>query len=145
MAQIDTDLYKQIADAYATVSTSLSSVASDARVALNAIVDVTTSTYPDPSASADDALEIELELLTPFNAAYISAQTIETNVGTILDAVRAVNNHVINNSGSGATAKLKLDDWINSKMNSTWTTECPAGWASLCESAGYDTTDWTTT
>jgi len=71
MAQIDTDLYKQIADAYATLSTSLSTVASDARTALDAIVDVDTATYPDPSANADAALEIELALLSPFNASYL--------------------------------------------------------------------------
>ena len=145
MAQIDTDLYKQIADAYATLSTSLSTVASDARTALDAIVDVDTATYPDPSANADAALEIELALLSPFNASYLSAVTIESNMPSLLNAVRAVNNFVINQTGGTATSKLKLDNWINSSMNSTWTTECPAGWATLSESAGYDTTDWTTT
>jgi len=64
---------------------------------------------------------------------------------SLLNAVRAVNNFVINQTGGTATSKLKLDNWINSSMNSTWTTECPAGWATLSESAGYDTTDWATT
>jgi len=143
MAQIDTDLYKAIADAYASIDTSLSTVKADSRTALNAIVDVDTSTYPDPSANADAALEIELALLNPFNAAYVSATTIETNVGAILDAVRAVNNFVITNTSGSATATAKMDDWINNKMTPTWAA-CPSGWANLCESAGYDTTNWST-
>jgi len=143
MTQIDTDLYKAIADAYATINTSLSTISADSRVALNAIVDVDTTTYPDPSANADAALEIELALLSPFNAAYVSAQTIETNVGAILDAVRAVNNFVISHTGGSGTAAAKMDAWINFNMTPTWAA-CPVGWANLCESAGYDTTNWST-
>ena len=143
MAQIDTDLYKAIADAYATINTSLATVSADARTALNAIVDVDTTTYPDPSANADAALEIELALLNPFNAAYVSAQTIETNVGAIIDAVRAVNNFVINNISGTDTATAKMDGWINGSMTPTWAA-CPIGWANLCDSAGYDTTNWST-
>ena len=144
MAQIETGLYKVIADAYATINTNLVEVATDSRTALDAIVDVDTATYPDPSANADAALEIELALLVPFNTAYVSAVTIETNIGSILDAVRAVNNFVITQTSGTATSKAKLDDWINNQMNSTWTTECPTGWATISEQAGYDTTDWTT-
>ena len=74
MAQIDRDLYRTIAVAYAAIDTSLADVGTDARTALDAIVDVDTTSYPDqtPSvADADAALEIELALLTPFNIAYV--------------------------------------------------------------------------
>ena len=148
MAQIDRDLYKTIADAYAAIDVSLSGVGTQARTALGAIVDVDTTTYPDetPSvADADAALEIELALLTPFNIAYISATNISVSVASLLDAVRSVNNHVINNTINAATAKAKLDAWINVDMVGTWTGgACPAGWANLSADAGYDTTDWTT-
>ena len=147
MAQIDTDLYRVIADAYAAIDVSLSGVSTSARVALDAIVDVDTTTYPDatPSmADADAALEIELALLTPFNFAYVSSISLAGSVSSLLGAIKAVNNYVVLN-GTGATAKLKLDAWINIAMAGAWTAgACPAGWANLCTDAGYDTTDWTT-
>ena len=147
MAQIDRDLYRSIADAYASIDVSLSGVSTDARTALDAVVDVDTTTYPDatPSvADADAALEIELALLAPFNSAYIQAQSISLNIANLLDAVRSVNNHVISN-GPGSTAKLKLDQWINGDMAGHWTGgACPSGWANISTDAGYDTTDWTT-
>ena len=149
MAQIDRDLYRTIAIAYASIDTNLAGVATDARTALDAIVDVDTTTYPDatPSvADADAALEIELALLTPYNIAYISAQNISVSVSSLLDAVRAVNNHVVANATSGSTAKLKLDNWINGDMAGNWGAggACPSGWANLSTDAGYDSTDWTT-
>jgi len=148
MAQIDRDLYRSIADAYAAIDVSLAGVSTDARTALDAIVDVSTTTYPDatPSvADADAALEIELALLNPFNTAYIQAQSISVNVGGILDAVRSVNNHVVSN-GVGATSTAKLDNWINGDMAAHWGAggACPQGWANLCDDAGYDITNWVT-
>ncbi len=146
MAQIDKNLYKTIADNYAAIDVSLAGVATNARTALDAIVDVDTGSYPEQSPSApnaDAALEIELALLTPFNISYISAQNISVSVSTLLDAVRAINNHVVNNTTGTDTAKVKLDTWINITME--WDTECPAGWANLSTDAGYDTSDWTTT
>jgi hypothetical protein len=147
MAQIDKDLYRDIADAYAAIDVSLAGVSSDARAALDAIVDVDTTTYPDatPSvADADAALEIELALLTPFNVAYIQAQSISLNVSNLLDAVRAVNNHVLANA-PGVDSKTKLDDWINVTMAGNWTgTDCPEGWANISSDAGYDSADWVT-
>jgi hypothetical protein len=149
MAQIDKDLYRDIADAYASIDTSLATVATDARTALDAIVDVDTTTYPDatPSvADADAALEIELALLTPFNAAYTQSLNISTNIANLLDAVRAVNNHVIANQTVGATSEAKLTNWINGDMATSWGDggACPQGWANISEDAGYTITDWTT-
>ena len=149
MAQIDTDLYRVIADAYAAIDVRLAGVATDARTALDAIVDVDTTTYPDatPSiADADAALEIELALLTPFNIAYVSAGNIAVSVSSLLDAVRAVNNFVVTQTSGTAVAKAKLDAWINADMIGHWGAPgaCPAGWANLSSDAGYDTTDWTT-
>ncbi len=148
MTQIDTDLYKTIADAYALIDGNLSGTATNARTALDAIVDVDTATYPDSQPSINDpdaALEIELALLTPFNTAFISAQNISASVGFLLDAVRSVNNHVIANSNKASgTSTVKLDNWINVDMDTTWTDECPVGWSNLSSDAGYDVTNWVT-
>ena len=146
--QIDTALYKTIADAYALIDTNLNTVSTNARTATDAVVDVTSGTYPsgDPSGgNVDAALEIELALLTPFNSASTAAANIAASVSSLLGAVKAINNHVVNNTTGTATAKSKLDTWINTTMNSVWTAECPVGWANLCSDAGYDVTDWTTT
>jgi hypothetical protein len=140
MAQITTSLYKQIADAYALIDGDLSTVASNARVALDAIVDVTTA-YGDPSQDADAALEIELALLTPFNLGYAGAQNIVASTSSILDAVRAVNNHIITNTSGTDTSKVKLDTFVNSV---SWDGgSVPGGWSNLSTDAGYTTTDWT--
>lgn len=146
MAQIDRDLYRTIADAYALIDVGLSGLTTNARVALDAIVDVDTTTYPDatPSvADADAALEIELALLSPYNAAYKESQNISLNVANITAAVIAVNTHVINN-GTGADDQTKLDNWINNDMDGHWggPGACPQGWANLSEDAGYIVTNW---
>ena len=148
MAQISTSLYKTIADSYASIDINLSGVATDARTALDAIVDVDTATYfgESPSnADADAALEIELVLLTPFNVAYVSSQNISVSVSALLDAVRSVNNHVVNNTSGADTSAVKLTSWINNQMNQSWTNDCPIGWANLSSDAGYDTSAWVTT
>ena len=148
MAQIDTTLYKSIADAYALIDTNLSTVSANAQTAVDAVVDVTTANYPSDAPSGGlraDALEIELALLSPFSTAYTSAQTISNSVSSLIDAIRAVNNHVVNNTSGTSTAKVKLDNWINTTMDNVWTASCPQGWANLCSDAGYDVTDWTTT
>ncbi len=148
MAQIGKTLYNTIAQNYATIQVSLSTVQADARAALDAIVDVDTLDYPgDPSAliDADAALEIELTLLAVFNQAYVSAGSISTSTAGLLDAVTAVNDHVISNSQGSATAAAKLTDWINNGMKGYWTgTDCPLGWADFCTDAGYTTTAWNT-
>ena len=141
MAQLETSLYKTIADDYNTLNTSLSGVTEPAQNALYAIVDITTS-YGDPSGDAAAALAVELALLVPFNLAYAGAQNIVNSITPILDAVRAINNYVVNNSTEAAsvTAKVKLDNYVNSV---SWDGgSVPAGWVTLSTSAGYDTTDW---
>jgi len=147
MAQINVPLYVDIAEAYAAIDVSLSTVNSNARTALDAIVDVTTTNYPDPSVNADAALEIELALLTSFNTAYVSSTSIAGSVSALLDAVRAVNNFVINQSGGTATAKVKLDTYVNSiSSHGSWSAGAvvvPGGWKNLSSDAGYNVTDWT--
>jgi len=154
MAQISGTLYNQIADAYAAIDTALSGIATNARTALDAIVDVGSTTYPDPSTTlvdADAALEIELALLQVFNTAYVVAGNIENSNSGLLDAVSAVNDFVVaNQTYSGvatSTAKVKLDYFVNTQMQNYWTTPTviPAGWTNMCTDAGYDTTDWTGT
>ncbi len=145
MAQINKALYNDIIDAYAAIDSSLSGISANARTALDAIVDVTTSTYPDPSANADAALQIELALLQTFNNAYVAAQTIENSNASLLDAVIAVNDYVITEAAGTGTATAKLVDWINVEMLGSYTgTNCPIGWANISTDAGYTTTAWTT-
>jgi len=148
MAQIGKTLYNTIAQEYASIQVSLSTVQTDARDALNAIVDVDTLDYPgDPSAliDADAALEIELALLQTFNIAYVSAGSLASSTSGLLDAVRAVNDHVITNISGTTTATAKLTKWINSSMDGYWTgASCPAGWEQFSSDAGYTTTDWVT-
>jgi hypothetical protein len=123
-------------------------VQADARDALNAIVDVDTLDYPgDPSAfiDADAALEIELNLLAVFNQAYISSGSIATSTAGLLDAIIAVNDHVISNTSGSSTATDKLEKWINKEMRGYWTGKaCPQGWADFSADANYITTGWTT-
>lgn len=152
MAQIAKDTYKTIADAYAQIWTYLDGVAGQARVAVDTIVDVTTTGYTPMgagSADSDAALEIELELLDVFNAAYISVQGIASSSSSLLDAVRAINNMVIVNYaavGYGGTAQTtpdtKLADYV---MSAVWdgALDCiPRGWYELTTDAGYDASSW---
>ena len=148
MAQITGTLYNDIAQAYALIDVALSGVGDNARVALDAIVDVDGDTYPNPSATtgADDALEIELALLTSYNSAYIAANNIASSNSSVLGAVKAVNDFVIKeqlNVSNGTTAKLKLDLFINIQMADHWDTGfVPLGWKNMSSDAGYDVTDW---
>jgi hypothetical protein len=156
MAQIDPILYNTIAQSYASISDSLDTVEVDARTSVDSIVDVTTFDYPTvvPSAAdAEAALEIELAVLSPFNSAYVQAQSISTNISEILDAVRTINDFVIAQSSFDGTGKEKLDNWINVEMFNYWSYGdegqfflygTPSGWANLSESAGYNIDDWNT-
>lgn len=103
------------------------------------VVDVTSSGYT-PGAAA--AVEIELALLAPCNVAQIAMSTVASNTSSLLDAVRAINGHVVNNTTGTATAKVKLDTWVNTTMGTIWGDGVPNGWQELSEDAGYDTTDW---
>jgi hypothetical protein len=138
MAQIETSLYQTIADNYAGLDDTLGTLVAYAQTALYAIVDVTTS-YGDPSGDAAAALQVELALLSPFNLALTGTSNLSGSITTILAAVQAINNYVINNTSGTATVKSKLDTWINTSM--PWAT-CPGGWKDLCGKAGYNTDDW---
>jgi len=154
MAQITTTLYNTIAQSYAAIDVALSGISLNARAALDAIVNVDTLDYPNPSnASADAALEIELALLQVFNNAYIGSQNIERSNSSLLDAVTAVNDFVITNTAGTATATAKLLAWINgvggdegvSMQTEDWSASyCPDGWANISEDAGYTVTGWNT-
>jgi len=146
MAQIQSALYNTIAQAYALIDDALSGISTNARAALDAIVNVD-DLYPVASApDPDAALEIELALLATFNGAYVASQNIENSNSSLLDAVVAVNDFVIKeqlNTTNGTTAKLKLDYFINTQMADWWDTGfVPSGWKDICTDAGYNTTDW---
>jgi hypothetical protein len=154
MAQISKTLYRSIATSYAQIWEYLNGVAGQAELAVYAVVDVTTTNYYPTTvtgtvgaASNTAALEIELALLDVLNAAYTSVQGISSSSSSLLDAVRAVNNHVINNypaladaatgyAGTRATTPdAKLADGVAYKDYAC----VPAGWAQLSQDAGYDT------
>ena len=141
MTQITTALYQTLAEAYAEVYDTLQLVDTGALTALNALVDVTTTSY-SPGSTA--AVEIEVALLEPLNLAYTSAQNIVNSTSVMLEAIRAINNHVINNVSGTATAASKLTNWINSDMgvNGRWPGGSPSGWALFSSLAGYDITGW---
>ncbi len=138
MTQITTTLYQQIAEDYATVWEQLQLVNDNATLAVNHIVDVTTTGY---SAGAAAALEIELLLLAPFNSAATGMTDLSNSTSSLLDAVRTVNGHVINNTTGTDTAKVKLDTWVNVTMTE-WHSGVPNGWEALSNDAGYNTVDW---
>ena len=144
MAQIQPSLYNTIAQAYALVDDSLSTVTTNTRAALDAVVDVSTSYGGSPSdGDADAALEIELALLGPFNAGYTSSTNLVASISTILQAIRVINNFVIDQTTGTATASSKLDTWINTTMAGSWTgASVPTGWKNLSEDAGFDVTNW---
>lgn len=141
MTQITTALYQNLGEAYAEIYDTLQIVDDGALTALNTLVDVTSTGYA-PGAAA--AVEIELALLEPLNLAYGSAINIANSNALFLDAVRAINNHVINNISGNAAATSKLTNWINSDMgvNNRWPEGAPNGWAQISSLAGYDITDW---
>ncbi len=145
MAQITGTLYNIIADAYSAIDVSLSGIQTQARVALDAIVDVDTLDYPDPSnADADAALEIELALLQTFNNAYVVAGNIVGSNSGLLQAVNAVNDFVITNTAGTDTATDKMLTWINDSGINWTQSACPDGWANISADAGYTVTGWIT-
>ena len=145
MAQISQTLYNTIAQSYALIEASLSGISENARDALDAIVNVDTADYPNPSnADADAALEIELALLATFNLAYTGSLTLAASNSSLLAAVSTVNSFVIKEQVYSGTAKAKLDYFINTDMAGYWSvSNCPQGWAEVSLDAGYDTSSWT--
>ncbi len=139
MTQITTELYRVIAENYADTYDQLQLAEDGAETALYGLVDVTSTGY-SPGQTA--AVEIELALLGPLNLAFISMQNLTSSITLLLEAVRAVNNHVINNTSGTATSAAKLAVWVDTTMSGAWTNGIPCGWHSLSGLAGYDTSNW---
>jgi len=139
MTQIDTGLYKTIADNYADTYDQLQLATDGTDAALNGLVDVTTGGY-GPGVAA--AVEIELALLGPLNTSNVFMNGLVASISTLLDGVRAVNNHVINNTSGSASATDKLRVWVDNTMSGVWTNGIPCGWHNLSTLAGYNTTGW---
>jgi hypothetical protein len=161
MAQIAKATYYNIANDYAAIWSYLDGVAGQAQDALYVVLDITTGTY-QPTAvsgaagpvSATAALEAELTLLTTFNSAYTAVQNIASSSSSLLDAVRILNNYVINNypsstdapTGYGGvratTPDMKLADFVKyvAFVGATPSDNLcvPEGWYELCTEAGYD-------
>ena len=139
MTQITTTLYRLVAEDYSNVWEQLQLISDGTTRAVNNIVDVTSTGYAGGAAAA---VEIELALLGPFNAAATSMTNMVASTSSLLDAVRAINSHVINNTSGTDTAKVKLDTWVNVTMLTLWHSGVPNGWEELSSDAGYDTSDW---
>ena len=141
MTQITTALYQSLAEAYADVYDTLQIIDDGTLTALNTLVDTTTTGY-SPGAAA--AVEIELALLEPLNLAYNASISIANSTAELLNAVRAINNHVITNVSGSSSANSKLENWINSEMGiqTRWPNGSPNGWAQFSSLAGYDISGW---
>jgi hypothetical protein len=161
MAQIAKATYYNIANDYAAIWSYLDGVAAQAQAGLYEVLDVTTGTYQPTAASgaagavsATAALEIELALLNTYNSAYNAVKNIASSSSSLMDAVRAINNHVINNypsstdapNGYGGvratTPDTKLADFVRFVAFAGATSHdhycIPEGWYELCVQAGYD-------
>jgi hypothetical protein len=137
MTQITTTLYDSIATSYANAYEQMQLISGEIEDALHTLVDVTTGGYiPDDD---DAAVEIELALLTPLNSAANSIGNLTRSTSSLLQAVRAINNHVIDNATAdyGTTATDKLTYWVNTRMISEWPNGAPQGWYELSQDAGY--------
>ena len=84
-----------------------------------------------------------MSVLEPLNNAATAMGSLSVSTSSLLDAVRAMNSHVINNTAGTDTAKVKLDTWVNTTVTQ-WISGVPTGWVALSGDAGYDTTDWNT-
>lgn len=127
MAQMTSALYKNLAEDYNSARATMLSVDDYILTAVNRVVDLTTVT--------SGALMVELDLLSPLNGAYVATTNIVNSASSLLTAVRAINNNIINNSDAGA------NDPLTSFVNSIW--DCvPIYWAALSADAGYDTSGW---
>jgi hypothetical protein len=88
--------------------------------------------------TSDTGYQIEIALLSVINGFALQTAALGGNT-YMIPAVSAINNLVINRSDSTAlTAKLKLDEFVNSL---TWAC-VPVYWCALCEAAGFDTSGW---
>ncbi|KKL69360.1 hypothetical protein LCGC14_2115730 [marine sediment metagenome] len=141
MAQIPTATYKAIADAYHSLRSGLVGAPQFAEDALDAVVDLTTGT--------EGATEVELALLIPLNSGKKFVETMSNSTSGLVQAVRAVNNYVINNS-EATTAQIskygdKLSVFVMVTMENVWDNGCvPWYWEELSEIAGYYTGGWPT-
>ncbi|MCD6435532.1 MAG: hypothetical protein J7L15_04020 [Clostridiales bacterium] len=146
MAQISKELYADYAYQFHLSQEAMDGADIYLANALNEVVNLT--------SSVDGAVEIELALLQPTQTAYASLQNSIASISSTLDAVRALNNYVINNYvGSEVTATAKLTEFVDVIV---WTDDVdetisgskpsddlvPCFWKNLCDSAGYDPELW---
>lgn len=139
MTQITTALYQSIADNYAIAYDQLQLVDDNITLALYDVIDVTSGGY-SPGAAA--AVEIELALLGPFNAASSAMTNLTASTSSLTSAVRSINSHVINNTSGTDDGTAKLVTWINTTMITLWPNGAPIGWWYLSSDAGYDVSTW---
>lgn len=127
MPALSNTLYKNLAEDYDNLRSTMLSVDDSALIAVNRIVNLTTATT--------GALTLELDLLSPLNTTYAAVLNTMTSTASLLPAVRAINNNIINNAATGT------GDPLTNLVNSLW--DCvPIYWTALSADAGYDTTDW---
>ena len=136
MAYLAATKYVQIAINYAEANALENSTIQYYLNALNQIVNVTAS-GDSYDANTNQGATVELGLLVPFNSAYQIVNAGLSSNQAVLNAIRSVNNHIINNYTQGSlTANNLLAYYVNSEC--TWTDGCvPYNWASLCDDLGY--------
>lgn len=132
--------YVAIANAYANIYDNLTGIEDEAKTAVEAVVDITTSSHESYTGDPDSGLNAELILLDPSNGAYLSAQNISSSTSNFLPTIRALNNLAIEGADTGTTDTEKLTDFVN---NEAFNGTCvPLGWVNFCELAGYTVTSW---
>lgn len=126
---IDAVAYETIADLYTTAVSPLADLASYYSDAADVIL-----FYSDDHTSAQ-ATNVEVDLLPPFNSAYLSAAGIYGTTTQVLpvaavEAVRALQKHVLDRSGLSTLALYYTSVGIN-------TANLSAEFKALSAAAGY--------
>lgn len=147
MAYLSPTKYVQIATNYAAAGGLMDSTVQYYLDALNQIVDVQSDSNGYDPTTAQGA-SVELTLLAPFNIAYQSVVSGIASNAQVRNAIRILNNHIINNYSQGNLAgNALLAYFVNNECDwsypdpenpSIMLPGCiPYKWAELCDDLGY--------
>ena len=151
MTQLTAAFYVELAEYYDSAKGAIAGAAVFMEDALEAVVDITTTTNPV------DAAEIELALLGPANSSKEAVDNLAESNSSFLLLVRSLNDYILSHSlvtsatlaayavSIGAPSVDALTYFVNVTCNATWTSGyCPCYWEDLSAAAGYDTDYWKT-
>lgn len=155
MAQLNVALYEQLARYFARCLNQLADANSYIHEAEVAVADLTTSNYVPytgvGAADANAAIDVTINLLTAMNAAYNGVTNMVASNGSLIIAVRALNDYVVANAtaaeiSAASTAGLDvLTYYVNREVLwevDEYTLAVPNEWKTICTQAGYNTTLW---